>query len=53
MQNQIKLSLEELATLAIERLISKGKLDSGLTDIDWHFNNWKLSSSYAILSQED
>lgn len=53
MKNQVKLSLEELATLAAERLIEQGKLNSIGTTAEWHISQWTPEESYVILSQED
>jgi hypothetical protein len=53
MKHQLKLSLEEVIKLAIERLIEQGKLSSVATHVDWHFNTWKISDGYVVISQED
>lgn len=53
MKRQMKVTLDELVNLAVERLIAQGKLDSGITDVDWHFDTWRLKDGYVIISQED
>lgn len=53
MKQQIKLTLKEVATLAIDRLISQGELVNKRTDVDWYFDTWKLSDGYIVISQED
>ena len=53
MKQQIKLTLEEVATLAVERLIDQGKLDNKITQVDWHFDSWNLKKGYLTMSQED
>ena len=52
MKKQIELSLEELAALAVERLIEQGKLDNVGTNADWHFSQWWPERSYVVFSQE-
>ena len=52
MKQQIKLTLDELCTLAVERLIDKGNLNNTSTYVDWHFDTWRLKDGYVIVSQE-
>jgi hypothetical protein len=53
MKNQVMLSLKELATLAVERLIEQGRLDNVGTTVDWYLSHWTPEKGYVVLSQED
>ena len=53
MKQQIKLTLEEIATLAAERLVDQHKLNNDTaTYVDWHFDTWNLKNGYVLISQE-
>lgn len=53
MKKQIELSLSELVTLAIERLIELKKLDVAETEVEWNLSQWTPQKGYVIISQED
>ena len=53
MKKQIELSLSELVTLAIERLVELNKLDVAETDVEWNLSLWTPQRGYVVISQED
>lgn len=53
MKQQLKLTLEELVTLASERLVEQGKLKNNtVADITLHFDTYALEEGYVVISQE-
>ena len=53
MKQKIVLTPEELAKLAVYKLVDEGKLPNNtVITVDWHIDNWNFQNSTIEFSEE-
>ena len=51
MKEMLQLTPDELAVLAVQRLVDLGKISYPNINVNWDINNWNFKSSVITISE--